>query len=187
MTKDLILVAWYLDGGLVAGRPPDVLKAIHILQELCPGIGLRLSFKKTTFWRPPLCRNQTPPDFNVSDLGIPEIKDDGFMLLGAPVGLPASCIQAVKNRVGKYASLMDKLHTLEDPQIQFGLLRSCFGFPEFAYCLGSCDPNTMKDAYEAFDEAQCRAVSDCIGTQICVNDNQWLQASLPVSMGGLGI
>jgi hypothetical protein len=37
---DLILVAWYLDDGLVAGRPPDVLKAFHILQELCPGIGL---------------------------------------------------------------------------------------------------------------------------------------------------
>jgi hypothetical protein len=184
---DLILVAWYLDNRLVADRPPDVLKAFLILQELCPGIGLRLSFKKTTFWRPPLCRNQTPPDFNISDLGIPEIKDDGFILLGAPVGLPAFCIQAVKNRVGKCASLMDKLHTLEDTQIQFGLLRSCFGFPKFPHCLRSCDPNTMKDAYEAFDESQCRAVSDCIGAQVCVDDNQWLQASLPVSMGGLGI
>jgi hypothetical protein len=111
----------------------------------------------------------------------------GFVLFKAPVGSPTFCVQVVNNRVGKCALLMDKLHTLENPQIQFGLLRSCFGFPKFAYCLRSCDPNTMKNAYEAFNEAQCRAVSDCIGAQICVDDDKWLQTSLKVSMGGLGI
>jgi hypothetical protein len=170
----------------MAGRPPDILKAILIFNEISPAIGLRVSLKKTTFWRLPSCRGSSPPEFDITSLGIPEVMENGFLLLEVPVGLPDFCTAAVKNRIGKCAALMEQTQRSRGPQIQFGLVRSCLGFPKFAYCLRSCDPVILKDVYATFDEAQCPALSDCIGTQICTDDDRWHHASLPWEPKRLG-
>jgi hypothetical protein len=176
---ELLLVAWFLDDGVLVGCPVDIVKAFLFLREASVKIGLHLSLTKTTFWRPPSCRGNSFQSFDSATLPIPEAGEGGVILLGAPIGLPEFCVSAVKSCVTKCVQLM--------VQVQFALLRSCFGFPKFSYCLRSCDPAILKDAYVPFDEGQCRALSDCIGAQIYLDDPHWLHASLPVSMGGLGI
>jgi hypothetical protein len=115
-----------------------------------------------------------------TSLGIPECLADGVLVLGAPAGSPAYCENEVATRISKVATLLDSLASLEDPQVQYVLLRSCFGLPKFVYCLN------LNRAITSFDEAQCRALGDIVGASIAIDDATWLLASLPVSLGGLG-
>ena len=57
----VLLNAWYLDDGTLVGTYPELLKAYFILQEDCPGIGLRISLPKTVLWRHPSCRDLPLP------------------------------------------------------------------------------------------------------------------------------
>lgn len=182
----LILIAWYLDDGVLVGGPQHLLQALNILQNACPNIGLSLSLTKTTFWRHPSYRD-TPPEVNIQNFNVPELLDGGVILLGAPVGTSAFCLEAAHQYVSKIAAIMDKLRDLGDSQVQFTLLRSCFGFPKITYCRRTSDPSIARDAFKSFNESQCRAVADCVGAQFSTNDRSWLHASIPVSLRGLGI
>jgi hypothetical protein len=47
----LLLHAWYLDDGTVVGDTREVAKALDIIRETCPGLGLDLNIRKTEiFW-----------------------------------------------------------------------------------------------------------------------------------------
>jgi hypothetical protein len=113
--------------------------------------------------------------------------EGGVLLLGAPVGTPSFCLVTVQQCVTKTVSIMEKLRDLGDSQVQFALFRSCFGFPKVTYCLRTSDPAIVRDAFKSFDEGQCQALGDCVGAQFAIENRTWLHASLPVSLGGLGI
>ena len=40
---DLLLQAWYLDDGALAGSRPAVLRAVHLIEELGPALGLHVN------------------------------------------------------------------------------------------------------------------------------------------------
>ena len=120
---DLLLSAWYLDDGLLVGKPQDLLKAFKILQEASLQIGLKLSLTKSTFWRPPSCRPDVVTDVSpppptsqrkseeavTAEFNIPEAAEDGIILLGVPVGLPGFCISAISKHMAKTVHLMEHL------------------------------------------------------------------------------
>jgi hypothetical protein len=139
---------------------------------------------KTTYWHSPPCKD-APVDTSAFD--VLEIKRDGLIVLGAPVGPPSFCREATADRIKKVSNVLTNLSTLDDPQIQYALLRSCFGFPKFTYVLQMCNPSLLSHQYATFDEDQCEALSDCVGSPNAIDDLKWLHASLPVYMGGLGI
>ena len=43
---DLLCQAWYLDDGALAGNRPAVLRAMHIIEEMGPALGLYINFTK---------------------------------------------------------------------------------------------------------------------------------------------
>ena len=43
---DLFYQAWYLDDGALAGNRPAVLRAMHIIEEMGPALGLYINFTK---------------------------------------------------------------------------------------------------------------------------------------------
>ena len=186
---DLLINVWYLDDGVLVGDPKSVLAAFEAIKELSPTLGLELNLEKSTLWRCPEARaDQTQSSINtIVQLGIPEVQPDGFVLLGAPVGNEAFARATVAARVEKLAELLVKVSSLQNPQIQLSLVRSCFGLPKFAYCLRTCDPASVIDEFGSFDTAQCRALSDIAGTPLSTQDPAWILASLPVSLGGLGL
>ena len=108
-------------------------------------------------------------------------------MLGAPVGNLSFSQSTVSLKVKEIDNLFSKLGSLEDPQVELALLRSCFGIAKFGFILRTCDPATNGDVFASFDNAQCRALSNLTGSSISTSDPRWILASLPVSLGGVGL
>jgi len=65
------------------------------------------------------------------------------------------------------------------------LLRSCLALPKVVYALRTCPPSFVHQALLTFDNLMRDALSDLVGAPL--SDRSWHKASLPSSLGGLGI
>ena len=81
--------------------------------------------------------------------------------------------------------LLENLHHLNDPHIEYSLLRSCFSLPKFGYSLRTVDTSQHQEVMQTFDTAVRSALEAILGAPL--SPPQWDQASLPISMGGLGL
>ena len=59
----------------------------------------------------------------------------GFKLLGAPVGEEDFVGAVLEERLVATKELLERLPLLEDPHMEYILLRNCFSFPKFAFSL----------------------------------------------------
>merc|ERR1719153_1041697 len=77
------------------------------------------------------------------------------------------------------------LSQLEDAQMEYVLLRSCFSLPKTIYILRTVDPSRHLDIWTDLDTH----IQDTFNHIIKVNTDtsQWHQAQLPVHMGGFGL
>ena len=78
-------------------------------------------------------------------------------------------------RVEKIRYLNDRLHDLEDSQMETTLLRSCLAIPKFNFALRSCPPSYIRPATSAFDALMRECISDLAGGPL--SDWAWLKAS----------
>ena len=76
------------------------------------------------------------------------------------------------------------LPLIKDPHSEFVLLHSCFSLPKVIYLLRAINPLAHQDFWSSFDEMIRDSLNHILGSSL--NDAQWSQAQLPVSMGGLG-
>ena len=125
-----------------------------------------------------------PMSVNVLPPKIP-LSQEGFVLLGAPVGSDSLCQLDAMKRVEKIRDIISLLPDLGDSQVEFTLLRSCLSLPKFVFLLRTCPLPVIQDAIEAFDVVLRSAVSEIVGAQL--SDWSWLKATLPVSLGGIGV
>ena len=92
----------------------------------------------------------------------------------------------VNERISKIQeTVIERLPSIEDPQVKLQILRSCLSLPKLVYTLRTCKPSSLKGPYDRFDEMQHHALEEILGCSLTVT--AWRQASLPVSMGGLGL
>ena len=77
------------------------------------------------------------------------------------------------------------LSLLKDPHTEFVLLRSCLALPKIMFLLRALDTSEYVEQLQTFDSITRGALSRILGSP--VSDAQWLQAKLPVPMGGLGL
>ena len=106
-------------------------------------------------------------------------------MLGALIGTRDFCNEHSQKRVAKAKTLLAALGRLPDPQIALKLLRHCGGFCKMAYSARVVPPNAHAPAVAEFDEA----VRACFEEFSCLvlDADQWAQAGLATSMGGLGL
>jgi hypothetical protein len=179
---ELLLHCWYLDDGVFIGPHWALRRIIEIIQERGPALGLQINLKKSSLWWPTIDQAEWslyPPDLK-------KIRDqDGIILLGGPVGGPVSAATLVHSRVDKIEKLCGFLPKLDSSQVALTLLRSCVGFPRIAFALRTCIPSYAMDEYRRFDELMQKSLSHIVGCP--VTPDALLQASLPPSLGGLGI
>ena len=102
----LKLNGWYLDDGTLIGATEQLRQAVDILEAEGPPLGLVLSTAatvpppgrpKSTIWCPGLIGGQDDP----LDKGLVRVKEDGVILLGAPLGSAAFVAKAVREKVKK--------------------------------------------------------------------------------------
>ena len=176
----LLINVWYLDDGTLCGSADDILKAIAIIEEDGPSRGLILNKGKSLLFVPTediFSHNPFPAEIPIAR--------DGFDLLGCPIGSPTYCASSVHRRVQKVEEILHLLPDLEDSQMEATLLQACLALPKISFALRTCPPNYIKEAIAKFDLAMFKALSDLVGGSL--SDWSWKKASLPISLGGLGV
>ena len=81
--------------------------------------------------------------------------------------------------------LQAHLEDLEDPQVELLLLCSCLGVCKLNHLLRTIPPGSMDSELLRFDDNLRRSLSSICNASI--SDQSWLQATLPCSLGGLGL
>jgi hypothetical protein len=178
----LRLNAWFLDDGLIVGTREAIIKVLQIIIDEGLFRGFHLRQDKSSVWcGPHSAHNENPLGYD-----IPRAKEEGYELLGAPVGTPAFSSAIIHKRMEAiWDIILHRLLGLQDAQAEYALLRSCFALPKFAYCLRSCNPLQHSADYKTFDLLQRDSLSQILAHPL--NEDHWLRASLPVSQGGMGL
>ena len=111
------------------------------------------------------------------------LKPNEASLLGAPINTGRAMDDALSGRCADLALSIDRLQLLAAHDALI-LLRASFSAPKVLHTLRSC-PCTSHPALERFDILLKNSLSQITNSNL--SDLQWIQASLPVKDGGLGI
>ena len=188
---DLEVNAWFLDDGDQVGTPDQLRQVVDILLREGPPRGLILSTSatveaparpKTTVWCPTNLVS-TPED--PLERGLLRVREPGIILLGAPLGSPEFIREALKHKMEKVREITSLLPFIEDPHTEFVLLRSCLALPKLMFSLRTVDTTDHQEPLQEYDRITREALTRIMGSPL--QDLQWSQATLPTSMGGLGL
>ena len=123
---DLLCQAWYLDDGALAGNRPAMLRAMHIIEEMGPALGLYINFTKCEPFSskgnasfPPAVKCSLLPNLDI---------------LGAPVGDYLHCSRFIADKCAESKKLLTSLVDVAgvDLQVAFTLLHMCGGFANWS-------------------------------------------------------
>ena len=167
----------------------DLVKVVHIILEDGPPRGLVLSTSatcprgkepKSTIWG-----QEQNSDSSIIEHHVHRIQDSGFVLLGSPIGSHQFEAGKIEERIEAVRQITAHLPLIKDPQSEFVLLRSCFSLPKMMYLLRTINPSQHQALLATFDTVIRDSITQILG--VGVNDQQWSQVPLPVTMGGLGL
>ena len=168
----------YLDD-LTLGGPIDVVaEEVQSIATAGRLLGLHLNYSK--------CELLAHKDTVVSDttlLSFLRVDVGDASLLGAPLFTGNSLDTAWSDRCDELSRAIEQLRQIA-AQDALMLLRASFGTPRVQHLLRA-SPSLENPALARFDHLLRTAVG-CL-TNSSMTDIQWLQASLPVRMGGLGV
>ena len=179
---DLVANQWIMDDVTLIGRLVDLKKVVDIISTDGPNMGFFLNKAKSSIWVGHHFADNSDP----TGLGIPKADPRGIQLLGSPIGTDEFMQEVVQERISEIEqTIVSKLSSIENPQIQLCLLRSCLSLPKITYTLRTCKPAALASAYKRFDGIQFSALGEILSAPI--SPIAWRQATLPVSLGGLGL
>ena len=170
---------WYLDDFVLSGHSQAVTRAVNLIPEMGPSLGLFINVSK--------CEllghgdlSSFPPEMKVSR--VPNLE-----ILGAPIGDPIFCAKFLAQKRADAAKLLSQLAEVgaEDLQVAFLLLRQCAAFCKLVHLARSTPPSYVADGLALFDKDVRQCFSKC--TALDTSDIDWMQAQLSVSRGGLGL
>ena len=112
-----------------------------------------------------------------------KVEKEEMMLLGAPVIKGKAQDAAIQQKIDELDRAMKRLSLLHAHDA-LALLKNSLAMPKLLYLLrtADCSGNQLLDVFDSTLRAGLSKVLN-----VDLNDDQWLQASLPVGDGGLGI
>ena len=114
--------------------------------------------------------------------GIRQLDPSEAKLLGSPLTIEAT--DAIfQNKLEELSSLKENLKKI-DSHDGFFLLKHCLAIPRLNYLL-RCTPSSFCSVLDDYDSVIRDSLEVILNVRL--NDRSWDQASLPVSLGGLGI
>jgi len=105
------------------------------------------------------------------------------MLLGAPIGSDDEISVALIKKMDEFQRLSHRLLQL-NAHDAFFLLKNCFSLPKLQYIL-RCAPCYNSDVLMKYDSLIRDTLQSILN--ITLSDTSWLQATLPIRNGGIGI
>jgi hypothetical protein len=182
MTSELNI--WYLDDATLADTPDIVLNDLRNLIELAAEIGLKVNTDKCEIFF-----NSKNEDMSIIQQfekicpGIRIVSSNDLQLLGAPI-FEEAYVQQFRIKEQKIKLLISRLDHLNS-HVAYFLLKNCLFIPRLTYFIRTCALWKFPSLISEIDSCLRKSLT-CI-LNININDIQWLQATLPVSKGGLGI
>ena len=175
------LVLFYLDDGTIAGSLQDVLTDLRMIELEAFKLGLELNHSKSEL----ICDQPSVRETMLSEVpGLHTISCSQATLLGSPIG-DVECINTcILTKIDLLKVMGERLGLLcsHDALI---LLRHCFSLPKVLYTLRTA-PCFLSCHLQSFDDI-LRSILSLIVNVSLNSDSAWLQASLPVKAGGIGI
>ena len=173
---------FYLDDGTLGGTREDVIDDVKTIEEEAGTLGLQLNREKTEL----ICADHTSRGIVLSALpGLRIINPECANLLGSPLG-NADCVNAcVSEKIELLRLMGDRLCYLHSHDA-ITLLRYSFAIPKLLHSLRTapCFSSPLLPDYDLLLQS---LLSKIVNIHFQVDDPAWLQATLPVSAGGLGI
>ena len=173
-----ILSFSFLDD-VTLGGPIDVVASdVQRIVDSGTPVGFHLNCSK--------CELAAHPSVTVSDPTLQSfcrVKVGEVTLLGVPLFAGKSLDEAWEKRCADLSRAVSRLCEV-GAQEALLLLRASFSAPRVQYLM-RCSPSVEHPALDRFDTLLRESVSKISNTGL--SDLQWLQASLPINMGGLGI
>ena len=176
---------WYLDDGSIVAPVSVIPDALNAVTTHGPAYGLHLNLGKCSITghgiSQALLQRYGVPNVPIHSLA----ESRGTFLLGNPLGTEDFVKGFVLDTVLKVQSFTDKLVDLHNPQVALYLIRHSLRIARVTHMLRCIDPTVIKPQIDGFDAVLFSALG-----QICANDisaDAWIQAGLPIRMGGLGL
>ena len=170
--------AWLQDDGTLIGNRDSLLSAVAILEEDGPPRGFHLQRNKSYVY----CPDHDPADLAPLGAGFQRSSNFGFKFLGSDEfirGFLSAKLDTMKET-------LDKLPDLKDIHTQSVLLRSCHSLPKISYLTRTVPSEIITAEMSRFDDNIRETLEEFVGGRL--SEVQWTQqASLPVSMAGLGL
>ena len=176
MVSDLTL--GYLDDVTLGGQQGQVAKDVNRVIEVGHKMGLILNVSKCELIADP---RTTVTDQTLQSFQRIDVQDAS--LLGAPL-FPGPVLDGVwSDRCSDLSRAVDRL-SLIGAQDALILLRASFSAPRVHHLL-RCSPSADNAALVIFDNLLRSALNRVTNSDL--TDTQWLQATLPIKEGGLGV
>ena len=174
---------WYLDDAALGDTPERVIEDVKTLIDGLGTIGLEVNSAKCEL----TILDDTAPGetellFRAVLPNVRVVHRDDCSLLGAPLsdtGVPAEILRKREN----LDLMISRLRVVDNHQA-FVLLRNAFSIPKMQYVLRASPAYKHVVELGCFDESLRSAVASV--TNVEVSGDSWVQASLPVGLGGLG-
>ena len=176
---DLSLNLWYLDDGVLAGERSAVVRALHLIEELGPHLGLHINLSKCEIFSKN--GNSHFPDTVKSSI-LPNLE-----ILGSPIGDFIYCSRFFAEKRSRFRALLRALTDVSavDLHVAISLLRMCGGYCKFVHLARTTPTSLCSDSLKLFDEEVRHCFASCLAVD--VPDTQWHQAQLCPKLGGLGL
>ena len=175
---------WYLNDGILVGTPSALSSFLDDLQLRGPSYGLHPNLSKCEVFWP--SGDQSFTDFPPAVKRVVLPQAGGIDFLGSPIwGSPEFLSAFVGSVVDRVSALQERLRDLGDPQVELHLLRSCLGVCKLNHLLRTIPPGCVDSELLRFDDNLRHSLSSICNASI--SDQSWLQATLPCSLGGLGL
>jgi len=161
----------------VGGPQNRVASDIELVRQMGEEIGLQLNSKKCEVISN--ASTATEPVFR----HFIHLDVNGASLLGAPMTTGPAMDSALEARCAELTRVVGRLRAISSHDALV-LLRSSFSAPKLLHTLRS-SPCAGHPTLEKFDDTLRKCICDIANADL--TDLQWIQASLPVRNGGLGI
>ena len=171
---------FYLDDGIIGGVDPIVQDDFLLIEKEAALLGLQLNRSKTEL----ICVESASSNLLLVAHDLCQVNCDEAIFLGSPIGSSRSIDAAITNKIKSLRIMGSRLCHLQKHDALL-LLPHSFAIPRILYLLRT-SPCFSSSCLEEFDQLLRSLLSTVLN--VCLDDNSaWLQATLPVSMGGIGV
>lgn len=171
------LVAGFMDDVTLGGPAETVAADIDHIRDIQEATGLRINASKCE-----IISHESIPMATQFE-GFISLRPDEAELLGAPLLKGKKMDEILANRCSELDTALGRLSLLAAHDALI-LLKASFSAPKMLHTL-RCSPCGNHPSLAVFDDLLRKGI--CAISNLDLSDPQWLQASLPVKDGGLGV